>query len=71
MPFPLTPDERYLRDPMFRQLVDVLEHHIETANYTPTELREAAVLAAIHYEMRRPPRPFYISDDALSSIPRK
>ena len=46
----LTPEERYRRDPMFRVLVDLLEHHIHMTNYTPTELREAAILAAIRYE---------------------
>jgi hypothetical protein len=52
----LSPDERYRRDPHFRVLVDVLEHHIREANYTPTELREAALLACIHYESTRPSR---------------
>jgi hypothetical protein len=46
----MTPDERYQRDPMFRHLVDQLHHQIREARYTPTEIREAAMLAQIHYE---------------------
>lgn len=57
---PNSPTARYHRDAMFRALVDTLELHIEQARYTPTELREAALLAAIHYEMRKPPRPIYL-----------
>jgi hypothetical protein len=59
----LSPDERYLRDPMFRALVDVLEAQIHNAQYTPSELREAVILAATRYEMRRPPRPMYVAPD--------
>lgn len=46
----MTPQDRYHRDPMFRHLVDVLEHQIREAHYTPTEIREAAMLAQIRYE---------------------
>lgn len=47
----LTPDERYVRDAMFHHLVDYLRASIEQAQYTPTELREAVILAATHHEM--------------------
>jgi hypothetical protein len=53
-----TPQERYLHDPMFKNLVDMLEAAIHRADYTPSELREAAVLAAIHYESMRVRRQF-------------
>lgn len=43
---------RYDRDPAFRELVDALEDQIMMGDYTPTELREAAILAATHYEQR-------------------
>lgn len=49
----LRPDERYQRDDHFHALVDMLESCIHAARYTPTELREAAMLAAIRYEMHR------------------
>lgn len=44
------PLERYYSDPMFRALVDSLIHQIREANYTPSEIREAAMLAQIMYE---------------------
>ena len=49
----MTPEERYTSDAMFRRLVDTLENQIHQANYTPSELREAAMLAAIHYDSAR------------------
>lgn len=50
----LTPQERYYRDPEFKRLVDVMVSMIHKANFTPTELREAAILAAIIYETSVP-----------------
>lgn len=47
-----TPDARYLRDAAFRQIVDMMEAYFHQALFTPTEMREAALLAAIHYEQR-------------------
>lgn len=46
----MTPNERYKYDPLFKALVDMLHFHIKEARYTPTEIREAAMLAQIHYE---------------------
>lgn len=48
-----TPDARYREDAKFRQLVDTMEAHMHAADFTPTEMREAALLAAINYESRR------------------
>lgn len=59
----LTPRERYQRDPMFRQLVDYMRVMVERAQYTPTELREAAILAATMELERELPRPFYLDGD--------
>ena len=47
-----TPEERYAVDVNFRTLVCSLENFIHACQFTPTELREAAILAAIHYERR-------------------
>lgn len=47
-----TPREKYMNDPEYHQLVRMLEEFIERARFTPSELREAAVLASINYEMR-------------------
>jgi hypothetical protein len=47
-----TPREKYINDPEYHHLVKTLEHMIESAYFTPSELREACVLASINYEMR-------------------
>lgn len=47
-----TPREKYMNDPEYHRLVEFLESFIEHARFTPSELREAAVLASINYEMR-------------------
>jgi hypothetical protein len=54
----MIPQERYYRDVEFKTLVDTLETFIHRCQYTPTELREAALLAAIHYEYHN--RRFFI-----------
>jgi hypothetical protein len=48
----LNSHDRYHRDPLFRRLVDTLQMMLEVENscYTPTELREAVMLAAEKYE---------------------
>lgn len=56
----MSPEHRYQRDAMFRGIVDMLEAWIHRAKLTPTEVREAAVLATIHYEARRTDGPIYI-----------
>jgi hypothetical protein len=49
----LEPRERYLRDAEFHALVDQMRIFIRNCQYTPTELREAAILAAtIELELR-------------------
>ena len=47
-----TPEERYYHDPAYRTLVDMMEHMIHQAQYSTSEMREAAVMASLHYEMR-------------------
>ena len=47
----MSPEERYQCDPWFHRLVDMLTHFIIEAKFTPSELREAAILAAIRYEL--------------------
>lgn len=49
----LTPAVRFQRDPAFATLVNLLESFLHTTEFTPTEIREAALLAAVNYEMRR------------------
>jgi hypothetical protein len=43
--------ERYHNDPFYKNVVDSLTHMISTAQLSPSEMREAAVLASINYEM--------------------
>lgn len=51
MPHPwVDPQYRYMNDATFRTLVDSLTKLIREAKITPTELREACLLAQIHYE---------------------
>jgi len=52
----LTPAFRYRHDPAFSALVTMMESYLHTADFTPTELREAVILAAIRYESRRVPK---------------
>jgi len=47
-----TPKEKYMNDPEYHNLVCTLESLIEAARFTPSELREACLLASINYEMR-------------------
>jgi hypothetical protein len=49
-----TPREKYENDVDYHNLVDLLESFIEKCELTPSEIREAAMLACIHYEARRP-----------------
>lgn len=43
-------EDRYMNDPMFHRLVDMLESLLVQAQTTPTEIREACMLAQMHYE---------------------
>lgn len=47
-----SPREKYEHDPHYRHLVDTIYSLIERADFTPSELREASILAAIIYESR-------------------
>lgn len=48
--YPNTPEKRYNRDNDFRALVDMMHAHIRMCRFTPSEIRDAAVLASIMYE---------------------
>lgn len=48
-----TMNDKYQNDPVYRRLVDTLESLIHQNELTPSEIREAAVLASINYEMKK------------------
>lgn len=54
MPYSDTPEARYQRESAFRALVDTLHALISRADYSPSEIREASMLACIHHEMITP-----------------
>jgi len=65
-----SPRDKYLNDPEYNHLVNMLESLIERAHFTPSELREACVLASINHEMRHI-RDFRIDpkiEDALRTL---
>lgn len=75
-----TPREKYINDPEYHQLVTMLENFIERAQFTPSELREAAMLASINYEMRhvrqytidpRTEEAFRVLDEFTTRKPRR
>lgn len=64
-----SPEERYASDVAFRQLVDIIEHFIHRAEYTPSEIRDASMLACIRYEMSHVRRMYVRTDeDAVRMI---
>lgn len=57
---PGDPRSRYRNDPQFSALVNQIRQWIHNLHYTPSEVREAAMLAAVLEEMERPMAPFYL-----------
>jgi hypothetical protein len=57
--------ERYERDPAFRNLVEFIRATIERGEFTPTEIREAAMLAQILYEDMHVRTTTFTLDDVL------
>jgi hypothetical protein len=50
----MSPRERYCNDPAFNSLVKALASQIKNCHFTPTELREAVILAAIIVQEETP-----------------
>lgn len=48
------PYYRYRVDPTFNSLVKLLEGILLQAQFTPTELREACIIAAVKHDQLRP-----------------
>jgi predicted chitinase len=49
----LTPNEAYQYDSTFRRVVDLMCAYLSEYQITPSELRQAAILAATMHENRR------------------
>lgn len=47
-----TPREKYMNDAQYKTLVDYMLGCLYDCHYTPSEMREAAMLASIMYEER-------------------
>ena len=60
----MSPKERYQNDPDFKYLVDTMEAMIHRAEFSPSELRMAALLASINYEMLNVRHRIYVHEDA-------
>ena len=63
-----SPNEKYENDHSYRQLVDMLTALIHQAEFTPSEIREAYMLACIRYELSRRIRPVVISAEAARAM---
>ena len=47
---------KYQNDVQFKNLTDMMESFIQKGDFTPSEVREASMLASINYEMMSPRR---------------
>lgn len=56
-------EDRYNNDPAYRTLVDYMVHMIHQLQFTPSELRDAAMFAAIRFEQRNT-RPIYVDRES-------
>lgn len=57
-------DEAYLNDPMFHNLVDAMIVAIDRLEFTPSEVRQAAIYACYRHEARSS-KPLMITKQAL------
>ena len=60
-------DDRYLNDPAFHALVQMIEAQIEHGQFTPSEIREALMFAQLRNEMINP-RPVTFSPDLMRHL---
>lgn len=65
-----TPREKYENDPKYAALVNMMVLIVEKAEMTPSEIREAAILASIIYEERhiRPSMIFPMNEDVVEAL---
>lgn len=65
-----TAEQNYLMNPEYKTLVDFMERAITDHQYSPSEMREAAMLACVRYEMKRPARPLINPEDFYHPQPK-
>ena len=63
-----SPQQKYLNDPNYHMLCDILENNIRQAQFTPSEVRECAVLACIHYEERQLRKNILVPTDVILAL---
>ena len=44
---------RFMHDPHFHSLVEMMTKYLVEHRFSPSEMREAAVLACVHYEQSK------------------
>ena len=54
-------EKRYLSDPLFHRIVEMLYHFLQQGQVTVSELRDAATFAGIKFEEQRV-RPIFLKD---------
>jgi len=57
-----TPEEKYLNDPEYKAMVDGMVGMIQRCQFTPSEIREMAMYAAIRYEMMTAGPPYVVNE---------
>ena len=62
---------KYHSDAPFKQLVDSMIHHMRTLNYSPGEMRQAAVFAEILFQQRQPRPPIQLPLHAETRPPKR